>query len=77
MTKSNYTYKDTVDVQRLLLKKATALSEANKLGNEMYELKNQKLRFQQEIARAEKELLAITIKNNDINFIKEIKHETG
>ncbi len=69
MTENNYTHKDIIDVQRLLLKKATSISEANDVGNKIYRLKNIMLKWQQEAAKAEKQLLAITIKNNKIDFI--------
>lgn len=79
MTENNYketiniNYKETIDIRRLLLKKATSISEANKLGNQMFRLKNQRLKYLQIAAVTEKQLLEITVKANKIDFVKEIK----
>ena len=68
--KSNYSHKDVIDVQRLLLQKATSVSEANKLGNHIFKLQNEKLKWQQQAAGAEKQLLEINIRNNKLDFIR-------
>ncbi len=68
---TNYTHKDVIDVQRLLLQKATSNSEANNIGNQIFKLKNERLKWLQQSAGAEKQLLEITIRNNKLEFIRE------
>ena len=75
MKESNYTYKDMTDVKRLLLKKAISISEINRVGNLIFKLKNERLRWQQDAAGAEKQLMEITIKNNKLDFIRKNEEE--
>lgn len=74
MTKEQkYNYKFSVDLNRLLIKKTTCESEINKVGNKIWRLENERLKWQQERARTEKEIRSIVIKHNDMEFIKSDK----
>ena len=70
-TKKNYKY--FVNINRELTRKFTTQNQVNILGNKIYLLKNERLQFQQEVSRIDKQIKKITIEHNNVDYTEPIK----
>lgn len=63
------------ELNTMLIRKTQIQSQINRLGNQLWRLKNERLKFQTLFAAMEKKIREKIIKNNNVSFIEDDKPE--